>query len=57
MLLILGVAGSGKSTQSNLLATQEGMVSLSVGDLLRKTTPSENKNWSCTGNIQGSIMA
>ena len=51
MLLILGVAGSGKSTQSNLLATQEGMVSLSVGDLLRKTTPSEKQQKMLSGAL------
>ena len=51
MLLILGVAGSGKSTQSNLLATQEGMVALSVGELLRKTTPAEMQQKMLTGAL------
>ena len=51
MLLILGVAGSGKSTQSNLLATQEGMVALSVGELLRRITPSEKQQKMLSGAL------
>jgi adenylate kinase len=43
MILIIGVAGSGKSTQSKLLAAQEGMISLSVGELLRRTINSQEK--------------
>ena len=43
MILIIGVAGSGKSTQSRLLANQEGMVALSVGELLRRTATDQEK--------------
>jgi adenylate kinase len=35
MILVVGVAGSGKSTQSSLLAEQEGWCWISMGQLLR----------------------
>lgn len=37
MILIIGVAGSGKSTQSRMLASKKGWVWLSMGDLLRRS--------------------
>lgn len=35
MIILLGVAGSGKSTQSKMLAESNGLRSLSIGELLR----------------------
>ncbi len=37
LIAILGLAGSGKSTQADLIAQKTGMVHLSVGQLLRET--------------------
>lgn len=37
MILVVGVAGSGKSTQSRMLAEQEGWCWISMGQLLRNT--------------------
>lgn len=37
MIILMGLAGSGKSTQGKLLAEATGRVWLSVGELLRKT--------------------
>lgn len=51
MIIVLGVAGSGKSTQSQLLAARDGFVWLSMGELLRSTINDERKEQMLAGKV------
>ena len=51
MIIVLGVAGSGKSTQSKLLATRDGLEWLSMGELLRNVITDERKEAMLAGKI------
>lgn len=51
MIIVLGVAGSGKSTQSQLLAARDHMSWLSMGELLRSVITDERKEAMLAGKI------
>lgn len=51
MLIILGVAGSGKSTQSQLLAARDGFVWVSMGELLRSVITDDRREQMLAGKV------
>ena len=51
MIIVLGVAGSGKSTQSQLLAARDNFSWLSMGELLRGVITDERKEAMLAGKI------
>lgn len=51
MILVVGVAGSGKSTQSELLADNSGWVWLSMGQILRSAITGETADVMKTGKL------
>ncbi len=51
MIIILGVAGSGKSTQSQLLAAKDGFDWLSMGELLRSVITDERREHMLAGKV------
>lgn len=51
MIVVLGVAGSGKSTQSQMLAARDGMQWLSMGELLRSVISDERKDLMLAGHV------
>ncbi len=51
IIAVLGAAGSGKSTQSNLLAEETGFVHISVGQLLRESHQDHLKEYMKIGNL------
>lgn len=51
MLIILGVAGSGKSTQSQLLAARDGFAWVSMGELLRSVIADERREQMLAGKV------
>lgn len=51
MIIVVGVAGSGKSTQSKLLADTEGWCWISMGQLLRGTLGGELRNEMNSGKL------
>ncbi len=51
MIIILGVAGSGKSTQSKLLAVSNNLVWISIGELLRNNIKDHRKNDMLNGKM------
>ena len=51
MIIVLGVAGSGKSTQSQLLAARDNMKWLSMGELLRSVITDERKEIMLAGKV------
>lgn len=51
MIIVLGVAGSGKSTQSQMLAARDGMIWISMGQLLRDTITDERKDLMLAGKV------
>lgn len=53
MIIILGVAGSGKSTQSQLLAQQDGFEWLSMGEILRNSISDSRRDDMLAGKLLG----
>ena len=51
MIIVLGVAGSGKSTQSQMLAARDGMQWLSMGELLRSVITDERRGLMLAGHV------
>lgn len=51
MIIVLGVAGSGKSTQSRMLAARENMVWISMGELLRNVITDDRKELMLAGKV------
>ena len=51
MIVVLGVAGSGKSTQSQLLAARDGMSWVSMGELLRRVITDERRDIMLAGKV------
>jgi adenylate kinase len=51
VIIILGVAGSGKSTQSQLLAAKDGFDWLSMGELLRSVITDERREQMLAGKV------
>jgi adenylate kinase len=51
MIIILGVAGSGKSTQGNFLAERAGYMWLSIGALLREKITDERREAMLEGKM------
>lgn len=51
MIIVLGVAGSGKSTQSKLLAARDGLEWLSMGELLRAVITDERREHMLAGKV------
>lgn len=51
MIIILGVAGSGKSTQGKMLAERDNMVWVSMGELLRNVITDERKELMLAGKV------
>lgn len=53
MILLMGIAGSGKGTQSKLLAEKDGFYVISTGELLRKYGSEEQHVRMHSGQILG----
>ncbi len=53
MILLMGIAGSGKGTQSNLLAQKDGFQVISTGELLRTFGSDEQHDRMHKGEILG----
>lgn len=53
MIIFMGIAGSGKGTQSKLFAEKEGYEIISTGDLLRNYGSQEQHKRMLTGEILG----
>lgn len=51
MIIVLGIAGSGKSTQSRLLANREGLTWLSMGEILRQHITDERRADMLAGKV------
>ena len=51
MIIVLGVAGSGKSTQSKLLTARDGFDWLSMGELLRSVITDERREHMLAGKV------
>lgn len=51
LIVVLGLAGSGKSTQSKLLAEKSGAVWISMGDLLRSKIKDDRRQEMLSGKI------
>jgi adenylate kinase len=51
VIIVLGVAGSGKSTQSKLLADRDAFSWLSMGELLRSVITDERKEEMLAGKV------
>lgn len=51
MIIILGVAGSGKSTQSKLLAESNNLAWISIGELLKNNIKDHRKNDMLNGKM------
>jgi adenylate kinase len=51
VIIVIGLAGSGKSTQSKLLADSTGYTWLSVGELLRKSASGNTKSEMLAGKL------
>lgn len=51
MIIVLGVAGSGKSTQSQLLAARDGMRWVSMGEVLRRVITDDRRDVMLAGKV------
>ena len=51
MIIVLGVAGSGKSTQSKLLAARDGMQWVSMGEVLRRVITDDRRELMLAGKV------
>ncbi|MFO0882536.1 MAG: nucleoside monophosphate kinase [Candidatus Saccharimonadales bacterium] len=51
MIVVLGVAGSGKSTQSQLLAARDGMRWVSMGEVLRRVITDDRRDVMLAGKV------
>lgn len=51
MIILLGVAGSGKSTQSKMLADSNGLNPLSIGELLRSKITDSRRDQMLAGKM------
>jgi len=54
MIILLGVPGSGKSTQGQLLADRGKLKWISMGEILREKASPEQKQRMASGNLLGS---
>lgn len=53
MILIMGIAGSGKGTQSKLLAEKDGYHLVTMGDVLRQNASDEQRQKMQAGELLG----